>query len=293
MLMRAAGDAVTPGYLMTLGSILHVIIAPFFIFGLMGAPELGLQGAALGFVLARLTSCFVYVYVIIFRDSLVDARLQGFIASCREILRVGLPAVASNLIGPMAMIVVTWLLAGHGVVVVAGFSVAIKIEAMLMMIIFALSMSVAPFIGQNWGAGLFDRVKLTLKLANRFALLWGVIAYILLFISAETLISLINDDPGVVEAGVTYLRIVPLAMGFLGVMSNSTSTFNALGKPLPSLVISFLQSIVVSIPLALLGDYLFGYVGIFAAGATTLTILATISWFWINHEIETGIRRRT
>ncbi|HIL98797.1 MAG TPA: MATE family efflux transporter [Pseudomonadales bacterium] len=292
-LMRAAGDAVTPGYLMTIGSVLHVTIAPFFIFGLMSAPEMGLAGAALGFLLARSVSFAMYSYVIIFRDKLIDLRFKGFFSSCRDILHVGLPAVASNLIGPISMSVITRLLAGHGVVVVAGFGVASRIEAMVMMVVFALSMSVAPFIGQNWGAALFDRVKLALKLANRFALLWGVVAYGILFVSAETLVSLINDDPGVIDAAVIYLRILPLAMGFMGITANATSTFNALGKPLPSLVISVLQSIVISIPLALLGDYLFGYIGIFMSGALTMAMLGIVSWFWIIRQVDTGIRRRS
>ncbi len=291
-LMRAMGDAVTPGYLMTIGSGLHIVIAPFFIFGLMGVSVLGLLGAAVSFVIARLISFLSYAYVMIIRDRLLAFSLEGFFSSCREIAHVGLPAVASNLIAPVSMSVITRLLAGHGAVVVAGFGVASRIESMIMMIIFALSMSLAPFVGQNWGAGHFDRVKAALRLANWFALAWGVFACAVLFLSAEVLVSLINDDPEVVEAAVYYLWIVPLGMGFLGVMSNSTSSFNALGKPLPPLVISILQMIVVYIPMALLGDYLWGYVGIFIAGATTVTVLGTLSWLWINRQIETGIAAR-
>jgi putative MATE family efflux protein len=291
-LMRAMGDAVTPGYLMTIGSGLHIVIAPFFIFGLMGVTEMGLRGAAVSFVIARTISFLSYGYVMVIRDRLLMFRLAGFITSCRDIAHVGLPAVASNLIAPVSMSVITRLLAGHGAVVVAGFGVASRIEAMIQMIIFALSMSLAPFVGQNWGAGYSDRVKVALRLANWFALAWGLFAYAVLFVSAEILVSLINDDPALVEAAVYYLLIVPLGMGFLGVMSNSTSSFNALGKPMPPLVISILQMIVVYIPMALLGDYLWGYVGIFVAGATTVTVLGAISWAWINREIEAGIARR-
>jgi putative MATE family efflux protein len=291
-LMRAMGDAVTPGYLMTIGSGLHIVIAPFFIFGLMGVTEMGLRGAAVSFVIARIISFFSYAYVMVIRDRLLVFSLSGFIASCRDIAHVGLPAVASNLIAPVSMSVITRLLAGHGAVVVAGFGVASRIESMIQMVIFALSMSLAPFVGQNWGAGCFDRVKVAIRLANWFALAWGLFAYAVLFISAETLVSLINADPAVVEAAVYYLLIVPLGMGFLGVMSNSTSSFNALGKPIPPLVISILQMIVVYIPMALLGDHLWGYVGIFIAGATTVTVLGAISWAWINREMEAGIARR-
>jgi putative MATE family efflux protein len=291
-LMRAMGDAVTPGYLMTIGSGLHIVIAPFFIFGLMGVTEMGLRGAAVSFVIARTISFLSYGYVMVIRDRLLVFKLAGFITSCRDIAHVGLPAVASNLIAPVSMSVITRLLAGHGAVVVAGFGVASRIESMIQMIIFALSMSLAPFVGQNWGAGYFNRVKLALRLANWFALAWGLFACAVLFISAEFLVSLINDDPAVVEAAVYYLLIVPLGMGFMGVMSNSTSSFNALGKPMPPLVISILQMIVVYIPMALLGDYLWGYVGIFIAGATTVTVLGAISWAWINRQIEAGIALR-
>jgi putative MATE family efflux protein len=292
-LMRALGDAVTPGYLMTIGSGLHIFIAPVFIFGLLGAPEMGLTGAAVSFLLARLISVSMYAYFMVVRDKVFVYSMDGFATSCRDIMHVGLPAVASNLIAPVSMTVITRLLAGHGEIVVAGFGVASRIESMVTMIVWALSMSVAPLVGQNWGAGKYDRVKNTLGLANRFVLLWGITAYVFLLFSAEYLVSLINDDPGVVEAAVTYLFIVPLSIGIMGVMSNSTSTFNALGKPVPPLIISVLQMIIVYIPLALLGDFLWGYIGIFIAGVVTVTLLGTMSFFWVKREIEIGMHRRT
>lgn len=291
-LMRAMGDAVSPGYLMFIGSALHVLIAPFFIFGLMGAPELGLAGAALGYVLARFISFLIYIYIIVFRDKIVIFSMSGFLESSRDILHVGLPAIASNLIAPVSMTVVTKLLAAHGAVVVAGFGVASRIEALVVMVIWALSMSIAPFIGQNWGAGKFDRVKRALSLSNGFVLVWGIVAYALLFFFARFFVALINDDAEVVAAAVTYLLIVPLSIGFMGVMSVSTSTFNALGRPMPPLVLSVLQMIVIYLPLALLGDSLLGYTGIYIASATTVTLVGTLSWFWIRREISAGIRRR-
>jgi putative MATE family efflux protein len=292
-LMRAMGDAVTPGYLMTIGSGLHIFIAPVFIFGLLGAPEMGLTGAALSFVLARLISVSMYAYFMVIRDKVFLYSMEGFLTSCRDILHVGLPAVASNLIAPVSMTVITRLLAGHGEIVVAGFGVAYRIESMMTMIVWALSMSVAPLVGQNWGAGNFDRVKSTLRQANGFIMIWGIVAYVFLLFSAGFLVSLINDDPGVVEVATTYLMIIPISIGIMGVMSNSTSTFNALGRPVPPLIISILQMIVVYIPLAMLGDYLLGYIGIFIAGVATATLLGTVSLIWVRIELEAGIQKRS
>ena len=62
----------------------------------------------------------------------------------------------------------------------------------------------------------------------------------------------------------------------------ASACFNALGKPFPSLVISILRALVVYIPLALIGNYLYGYVGIFIATAITNVLVGAIAWQW-NH----------
>ena len=290
-LMRAVGDAATPGYLMTVGSVLHVIIAPFFIFGIAGAPERGLDGAAIGFVIARTVSFCLYLYFMGYRDRLLLPSLEGIARSCREILHVGVPAIASNLIAPVSMSIITRLLAGHGAVVVAGYGVATRVESMVTMLIFALSMSVSPFVGQNWAAGRYRRVKRALRLANGFSLLWGLFAFVLFSFTAEPLVSLINDDPGVVEAASIYLIIAPLSVGFMGVMMNATQSFNALGKPMPPLVMSILQTLVVYIPLALIGDFLWGYVGIYVAFAATSVLIGTLGFFWIGNVIKIELKK--
>lgn len=288
-LMRAAGDAVTPGYLMTVGSALHIVIAPFFIFGLGPAPEMGLEGAAVGFVLARTVSFCLYSYFIGYRDKLLIASLSGLWSSLRDILHVGLPAIASNLIGPVSMGIITRLLAGHGAEVVAGYGVASRIESMAVMLIIALGMSIAPFVGQNWGAGKYQRVRDALTLSYRLALLWGLFAFVMMLLFGEFLVSLINDDPLVVRSATTYLTIVPLSMGCMGVMMISTQSFNALGKPIPPLVISINQTLLVYVPLAILGDYLWGYTGIFIATVITGILMSILSWYWLNRVVRSRI----
>lgn len=292
-LMRASGDAFTPGVLSTIGSVLHVLIAPFLIFGLGPFPELGLQGAAISFVIARTIAFLIFVYVFVVREKMLRFELAGFVNSSREIFHVGLPALTANLIMPVSMAIITRLLAGHGTAVVAGFGVATRIEFMAVLLIFATSMSVSPVMGQNWGAGLVDRVKETLRMSNGFVLLYGVFAYALLLTCGEFFVSLINDDPAVRGAAYDYLVIGPMAVGLMGVMQNCNNGFNALGKPMPPLIISALRMIVINIPLALLGNHLFGYKGIYAAGVVTTILLAAASWLWINKTIDTSARRMT
>ncbi|MCH2568907.1 MAG: MATE family efflux transporter, partial [Pseudomonadales bacterium] len=167
-LMRATGDAKTPGYLSALGSILHMAIAPFCIFGYGPIPAMGLEGAAISFIVARQLAFILFIYCFIFRDRMMGISMNGFVDSCRDILHVGLPAVASNMIMPFGMSVVTRLLAGHGVIVVAGYGVASRVESLLVMVIWAVGMSIAPLVGQNWGASAFNRVRTAMRLGGIF-----------------------------------------------------------------------------------------------------------------------------
>lgn len=291
-LIRSVGNAAIPGIVMTTGSVLQVVIAPFLIFGLGPFPEMRIEGAALGFAIARALSFCLCYYVIIFREELITRTLSGIVDSWKSILHVGLPAMATNLIMPVSMGIITRLLAGHGPEVVAGFGVGSRIDSMMVMIVMAVASSMGPFVGQNWGGRKFERVDTALSLANRFALAWGVLAFILMLLFGEFLVSLINSDPKVIETAAWYLVIIPLSIGFMGITAIASSCFNAMGKPMPPLVISILRMFVVYIPMAILFNYLWGYVGIFLATAASTVILGSVAWVWNRHVIDSERRQR-
>ena len=285
-LMRATGDAKTPGYLSALGSILHMAIAPFCIFGYGPIPAMGLEGAAISFIVARQLAFILFIYCFIFRDRMMGISMNGFFDSCRDILHVGLPAVASNMIMPFGMSVVTRLLAGHGVIVVAGYGVASRVESLLVMVIWAVGMSIAPLVGQNWGASAFNRVRTAMRLGGIFVMAWGGLCYATFYLLGEQMISLINDDPEVIHQAYTYLVIGTLAVGFMGLMNIATNSFNALGKPMPPLILSALQMVVLNIPIILIGDYIWGYRGIYAGGVLTSVVLSIVAWIWLHRTID-------
>ncbi len=289
-LMRAVGDVATPGYLMAIGAFMQVLFGPIFIFGVFGWPGLGLEGAAVAFVVARCIGFVFYLYCML-RDKMLIFSLDGFCQSTKEVFHVGLPAIASNLIGPVSMTVITRLVAGYGTAVVAGFSLATRIETMFAMVIWALSMSVAPFIGQNWGAGKFARVWRAVTLAHVFALCWGAFAFLMLLWVAPLAISQVTEDAQVAQAATIYLLIVPIGMGLMGITANAGSSFNALGQPGPPLVMSVLQMIVLTIPLAVLGNAWFGFAGIFGGGLLAVVISAAVMFFWLRRNLRAGAVR--
>ena len=286
-LMRAAGDVATPGYLMALGSFLQVLFGPALIFGFSEWDGFGLKGAAIAFIVAR-TTTFLFVIYFLNKNKLLISSLDDFWLSTREVLHVGLPAIASNLIGPLTMTFITRLVAGYGSAAVAGFSLASRIETMLAMVVWAISMSVGPFVGQNWGARKFERVWKAVSLANIYAVSWGALSYVVLFLTSSLVINTVTDELAVADAALTYLLIVPIGMGLMGISANASNSFNALGRPVPPLVMSVVQTLVLTIPLAIVGNFFLGFPGIFVGGVFAMLISASVIHIWLRRTLRFG-----
>jgi len=278
-LLRATGSAASPGIIMTTGSVIQILLGPVLIFGWFGIPEMGIAGAAWAYVISRLWSIALYS-ILLYRSRMMQLSLTGIFKSWAAILHVGGPAVMSGLVMPASMLIITRLLAGHGHEVVAGYNVATRVETMAHMILWSASSSVEPFIGQNWGAGRIDRVKRALFLTNWFSLGWGLLTFVTMLLIGDLVVTLIDDNQVVREVAQAFFLIIPLSIGFMGIMQIASSSFNARGLPMPALVISIVRTVIVYIPLAIIANTYWGYVGIFVATAVTNVLVGTGAWYW-------------
>ncbi len=288
--LRAAGNARVPALVMTAGSLLNLALAPLLIFGMGGLPRLELAGAAAAAVIARgvmMVALLIYVTRI---ERLVRWQLESLGQSWREILSIGIPAMATQLIGPVSTAVITAMLADYGETIVAGFGVASRIEGVFVMLLFALSASIGPFVGQNWGAQRADRVQRGLSLAYRFCLAWGLLTFVALWFAAAPLAAMFNDDPSVVDTAALYLMIVPISYGPWGVLMMASASFNSLGRPIPSTIMSFVRMFVLYIPLAMACEVVLGYSGIFVAAAAANCIMALTGFVWLRHHLAVNAR---
>jgi putative MATE family efflux protein len=289
--MRANGSANVPGTVMTFGAALNLMLDPILIFGWLGLPRLELAGAATAMLVTRIATAAVLVWCV-YRGKMILRRdlLRGLVGSCRRILHVGLPAMATQLIGPVSSAIVTRLLAGDGEAVIAGYGVATRMESVAVMLLFALSGSIGPYVGQNWGANRPDRVSEGLAVTYRFSLAWGVVAAIPMILFGDVMARWIDPVGPVVETAAFYLAVVPWSYGLWGVLMMTSASFNALGKPLPSMVLSFARMGLVYIPLALLLDHLLGYKGIFMATAFSNCVMGVAGYLWFRNAFEAHAR---
>lgn len=279
--LRANGNANFPGAIMTMGAVLNLILDPILIFGWFGFPRMELAGAATAMAATRLLM-MVILLTYLFRNQLVlvTSVFSRFWDSCKRIMHVGIPAIATQMIGPVTAAIITRMLAQHGEVVVAGFGVATRIEAVSIMFLFALSGSIGPFVGQNWGAKRLDRVQGGLNAAYIFCLGWGLVAALLVWGFGTQIASLVDDNPEAAAAAALYLAIVPWTYGLWGILMMASASFNALGKPLPSTALSFTRMFIVYVPLAMFMNAQFGYKGIFYATAISNGVMGICGYIW-------------
>jgi putative MATE family efflux protein len=291
--MRATGDARIPGLIMTASAALNLALDPILIFGWFGLPALGLTGAAVAMVVSRLAMTALLLYFAIFRDRLfLPVRLwrDHLFESWREVSAIGIPAMATQMIGPISGAIITRLLASHGHDVVAGFGVAGRIEGVAVMLLFALSGSIGPFVGQNWGAGGVERVRAGMHVAYRFSLAWGAFAWLVLIAIGDWVVPLIDPNPDVVDVARHYLAIVPFSYGLWGVLMMASAAFNSLGRPIPSTIMAFTRMFVLYVPLAMIADHFYGYAGIFVATATANCLMGAWGYAWLKRSFLSTTR---
>jgi Na+-driven multidrug efflux pump len=193
---------------------------------------------------------------------------------------VGLPAAGTNIIVPMGATIVTAMIASFGTEAVAGFGAASRIETMMLVLYYAMSSIIGPFVGQNLSAGKEDRIMRSLWLCTAFCIASGLVIAVLLAVLSGVLPGFFSSDPEAIRVTRLFLCIVPISYGAYGMVMVMNAAFNGLGKPMPGVWISLIRILVLYIPLAMLAKQFFGVVGIFAAYAVANIVTGVFAYAW-------------
>jgi putative MATE family efflux protein len=287
--MRATGDTRLPSKLMILGSILNVLLDPIFIFGFGPIPALGLNGAAVAALMARGVIFVGALYLLRGRLNMISFNRPDPVElrqSWRDILHVGIPAAGTNAIVPIATAIIIAMISGYGPEAVAGFGVASRIESLVLVMFYALSAVIGPFVGQNLAAGKELRIMEALRLCMIFCVVAGLVGAGVLALSAGFLPTLFSDNDDVVRVTRLFLWIAPLGYGGYGLVMTINASFNGLGKPMPGVVVSLLRTIILYVPLALIAEHYYGMVGIFAAYTVANVFTGFVAYAWAKKTVR-------
>ena len=287
--MRATGDTRLPSILMVLAAVLNIILDPILIFGIGPVPAMGLNGAAMAALLARGTIFFGTVYLMRYRLDMISFNKPDFgemRRSWADILHVGIPAAGTNVIVPLGATFITAMIARYGPDAVAGFGVASRIESLMLVIYYAMSAIIGPFVGQNLSANRDDRILESLWLSTRFCLASGLAIAALLAAMSGFLPGLFSDSPEVVGVTRLFLWVVPVSYGCYGMVMVMNAAFNGMGQPMPGVWISVGRIAVLYVPMAAIGMWLVGLAGIFLAYAAANIVSGVIAYLWARSTVQ-------
>lgn len=264
---RARGDGATPSAMMVMTAVLNIGLTPVLVFGLGPVEALGMAGAGISTLIARMLAGAVALALTIRRGQITLARCEGpgLRWSLREITSVGLPAAASRGINPAGMALVTAAVATVGDEAVAGFGAAARVQSVTLVPFFALSAGLAPVIGQAWGAQLPDRAREAVRLATWFSVLYGLLAGLSLWAFADPLARAMTANGTAAEFTAQYLRVVGWSLAGYGLVVAANAALTARSRATWALGLSLARIGLIYVPLAWVGVTLFGYTGILAA----------------------------
>ena len=265
------------------GGLINVILDPILIFGWGPIPAMGMQGAALATLIAWALGLLYILYLLAYKRGLILPRLLSMSELKRSsggILKIGLPAAGANMLTPIAGGILTAVVAGYGPGAVAAWGVGGRLESIASIVILALSMSLPPFISQNFGANNLSRVSKAYQLCVRFVVIWQLLVFGAFYVLSGVLARTFSTEPEVIGLIQTYLMIVPLGYGVQGIVILTNSSFNAMHLPMSALLMSVLRLFVFFVPISYLGSYLFDLKGMFWAGIVANMLTAAVAYIW-------------
>lgn len=281
--IRACGDAKWPAAIMIGSAVINAVLDPILIFGLLGMPRMEIAGAAWATLISRLFILFGVFAILHFRERLIVKLWPGltvFMSSARKVLHVAIPAAMNQMLNPLAVAILTAMVATFGTGAVAAFGVATRIEGFALVLLYALSAAIGPVSGQNWGAGQPGRSREALILCFRFCVIFGIGSATIVVVAAPYITPWFNPDPAISGLSSTYLRVVVWSYTFHGAVMMAVAFFNSIGKPGPSLSLTVFRMAVLMVPLAYVGSHLFGIEGIFWAIALSNLCSGIIAIIW-------------
>jgi putative MATE family efflux protein len=292
--LRASGDTKTPSYVMAFGGLINVVLDPILIFGWGPVPAFGIQGAAISTLVAWAVGLFYILYVLAVKRKLIEPKLlnwQQLKRSTGGILKIGLPAAGANMLTPISAGIVTAIVAGYGPEAVAAWGVGGRLESIASIVVLSLSMSLPPFMSQNFGANKLERVGQAYNLCVKFVIVWQLIIFAVLALLSGLIANIFTNEPKVASTIVLFLVIVPLGYGLQGVTILTNSSFNAMHMPMSAVSLSIVRLFVFFVPFSFIGSYWFDLPGLFWAAVLANLTVGCIAFIWFKTILASRFER--
>lgn len=256
-IFQATGNMVYPMITMITGALVNTMVDPILIFGLLGAPKLGVTGAAISTVFAQFVSMSVGIYFIKRKNiglkvNLLDLKIDFKIV--KEIYKVGAPSIIMQSLSSVMLFGINIILAAFSSTAVAVMGIYGRLQMFIFMPVFGINQGALPIMGYNFGAKSKKRLMDTYKLANIGAFTIMGVGLLIMQIFPDLLLKMFNASPEMYEIGIKALRSISWCFLPAGYGIITAGMMQATGYGFSSMWGSIIRQFVGILPLA----YIFG-----------------------------------
>ena len=283
-LLRSEGSVKQSVAGMIAGTVVNIILDPIFIFTL----GMEIRGAAIATILGNGAGMLVSLYYYLSGKTLLRPSFT-YIRPTTEILReifwVGVPATLETLLTSAAYIVNNNLAVQYGELTVAAMGIAQKILSLGNYIYQGFAAGTQPIMGYNYGARNYRRMLDVLKAGVMVVSGTELCVMAIYGIFAPQLIGIFTQSPEVIATGSRVLRNIMCILPFVGAISMSRMSFQAMGKPQYAFGITLVRQLLLYVPLLVILNRLFGFGGMIKAQPITEMIMMAVSVGLLYHVI--------
>ena len=283
--INAQGFGKTGMMTVLLGAVINIILDPVFIFAL----DMGVAGAALATVIAQTCSALWVLRFLTGKQAILrlNRRTLGFdLPIIGKISSLGLSGFTFAVTNSLVQATGNALLQSYGFLeggsamgdlYVGAMTAITSVREIVFQPIRGLTQGAQPVMGYNYGAGMYSRVRESIRFVTKATLVYTMVIWTLTMVFPHVFVLLFNDDPALVEVGAKAMRYYYAAYFMMGLQSAGQQTFVALGHARKAVFFSLLRKLFVVIPMMILLPRLFGLgaYGVFVAEPVSDLIAAS------------------
>jgi putative MATE family efflux protein len=249
-ILNAQGDTVSFRNFLIAGCFLNMALDPWFIYGGLGVPAMGVKGIALATVFAQMFGNLYLGYKVSLSGLSCDSCLSEFIPKVdafRKIAGQGFPSSLNSISVGLGIFVITYFISVFGKEAVAAYGVATRVEQIILMPTIGLSIATVTMVAQNNGARQYRRIFQTIDTALKYGGVFMAFGTIALLVCAGTLMQLFTSDQQVIATGTQYLRISAFILYAYVILYVNVSALQGMRKPAYGLYIGAIRQIVLPV----------------------------------------------
>lgn len=259
---------------MIVGSISNMILDPIFIFGL----NLGVRGAAIATLIARVITSLMYLIYFIGDKNLIEIKLPNFkptFAIYKEVLKIGISMLTLQILQTISISKISYAASFYGEEAIAAMGIVLRIVTLGTNVVFGYMKGLQPLAGFNYGAKNYERVREAIKASIKWTSVFCIVWTLIIYVFAPSILSIFGTDENVLNIAVPALRTGVIMFITFGFQFTYSTLYLSTGKALGGVFLNSLRQGIVFIPIILLLPKFMGLNGVIYA-QTISDLITTI-----------------